>query len=211
MHIPDGFLDTKTWVSLSAVSAIAVAISVAKTKGKLRDKNIPMMGIVSAFIFVAQMLNFPIAFGTSGHFMGAALAAILLGPYSAVLIMSTVLILQCLLFQDGGLTTLGANIFNMAIVGVFTAYLTNRLIAGREKKGFRFYSGAFLASWLSIVLASAICAVELAISGTSPLAAALPAMTGIHAFIGLVEGGITVSALAFIMKVRVDLLHLEHI
>src|SRR3989304_5436248 len=100
MHIPDGFLDTKTWVSLGAISAGFIALSIARANRKMGEKHIPLMGIMSAFIFAAQMLNFPVAGGTSGHFMGSALLAILVGPWAAVLIMTTILLVQCFIFQD---------------------------------------------------------------------------------------------------------------
>lgn len=206
MHIPDGFLDTKTWVSLGAISAGFIALSVARANRKMGEKHIPLMGIMSAFIFAAQMLNFPVAGGTSGHFMGSVLAAILLGPFAGILIMTTVLIVQCLIFADGGLTVLGANIFNMAIIGSLVSYFIylglskiNRMVA------------IFISAWLSIVLAASACAFELAISGTSPLKIVLPAMAGVHAIIGIGEALITTIVIGFIKTTRPDLLDLEKI
>lgn len=208
MHIPDGFLDTKTWVSLAAVSGLTVALAVRKSSEKIGEKQIPMMGVVSAFVFAAQMLNFPVVGGTSGHFMGSVLAAVLLGPFSGFLIMATVLIVQCFIFQDGGLTALGANIFNMGIIGAFLGYYMYILLLKIFKK---MTISAFAASWLSIVLASSACAIELAIPGTVPIKVALPAMAGIHSLIGIGEGVITSLVLSFILKTREDLLQIEKI
>jgi cobalt/nickel transport system permease protein len=174
------------------------------------EKQIPLMGVLAAFIFAAQMLNFPIAGGTSGHFIGAALAAILLGSWAGVLIMTCVLAVQCLVFQDGGLFALGANIFNMGIVATFISYYVHRggtTLFGGQKKGALVVGG--LAAWLSVVIASVACAFELAISGTVPLGIALPAMAGVHALIGVGEGVITAAVLGLIMATRADLLEIQ--
>ncbi len=210
MHIPDGFLDTKTWLSLSIVSGVALAYAVKKVGKKIGEKHVPLIGVMSAFIFAAQMLNFPVAAGTSGHFMGGALASILLGPFAGLLVMSTVLIVQCLIFQDGGLTALGANIFNMGIIGSFFSYYLYSMI--KKLAGSKiFIIGVFIVSWLSIVLSASFCAVELAISATVPLKVALPAMAGIHSLIGIGEGIITCLVLGFISKIRPDLIDIEKI
>jgi cobalt/nickel transport system permease protein len=211
MHIPDGFLDTKTWITLGVVSAGTVGLALRKVSKKVGEKQIPLMGVLAAFIFAAQMLNFPVAGGTSGHFMGGVLAAILLGPLAGVLIMAIVLIIQCLIFQDGGLTALGANIFNMGIIGALVGYYLylglSRIVAGTRGM----FISAFIASWLSIVLAAGVCATELAISGTVPLRVALPAMAGVHGLIGIGEGLITVAVLSLVFKVRPDLLESKKI
>jgi len=211
MHIPDGFLDAKTWVSLGIVSAGVVGLAIRKSNKKIGEKHVPLMGITAAFIFAAQMLNFPVAGGTSGHFMGGVLAAILLGPLAGILIMTIVLIVQCLVFQDGGLTALGANIFNMGLIGTIIGYYLymgiTRIIGDNRGR----FINIFVAGWLSIVLAASACAVELAVSGTVPLGVALPAMAGIHALIGIVEGIITAVVLGFVFKVRPDLLKIEKV
>ena len=203
MHIPDGFLNTKTWVTLACVSGFAIGIASKVSSKKVGEKQIPMMGVMAAFIFAAQMLNFPVAGGTSGHFMGGVLAAILLGPSVGLLVMTAVLVVQCLLFQDGGLTALGANIFNMGVVGSVLGYY----IYFAFKKVLNRTISAFLASLISIVIAASVCALELAISGTVPLKAALPVMAGVHILIGIGEGLITIAVLNFIAKVRPDLLN----
>lgn len=212
MHIPDGFLNVATVATTYAVSAGGVGYAVKEANKKLKEKHVPLMGVMAAFIFAAQMLNFPIAGGTSGHVIGAALAAILLGPWASVLIMSCVLIAQCLIFQDGGLLALGANIFNMGIVASFSGYFLYRLftsILGDNKRGRLI--GGFISAWASVLLASIVCAIELAVSGASPWTVALPAMAGIHALIGIGEGIITGVALSLVLVTRADLWQLQKI
>jgi cobalt/nickel transport system permease protein len=207
MHIPDGFLNAGTLAPAWAVSAASVAYCVKKTTQKLKERMVPLMGIMSAFIFAAQMINFPVAGGTSGHLFGGVLAAVLLGPYAGAVVLTCVLIFQCLVFQDGGLLALGANILNMAVVGTGGGYLVFfgiiRMLKGR--KGF--FAGTAVAAWFSVVLAASLCAAELTLSGISPLWVILPAMAGIHAFIGVGEAIITVAVLGFILKVRPDLIY----
>jgi cobalt/nickel transport system permease protein len=212
MHIPDGFLNIATVVTTYVVSAGGVGNAVRVANKKLGEKQVPLMGILAAFIFAAQMLNFPIAGGTSGHFVGAALAAILLGPWATVLIMSCVLIAQCLIFQDGGLLALGANIFNMGIVASFSGYYIYRLVTslmGNSRRGT--LVGGFAGAWGSVFLASIFCAIELAVSGASPFGIVLPAMAGFHALIGIGEGLITGAVLSLVLATRADLLQLQRI
>ena len=191
MHIPDGFLDVKTWVSTGVVSAGFIGYSIKKSKDTLNDRQVPLLGVMAAFIFAAQMINFPVAGGTSGHLLGAALATILLGPWNASIILSAVLIIQCLFFQDGGLTALGGNVFNMAVVGVLTSYLVYRVITAVNSSKTVKLIAAFVASWISVLAASVAASVELAVSGTAPLNIVLPAMLTWHVFIGIGEGMIT--------------------
>lgn len=210
MHIPDGFISTPVAAAGIAVAAGSIAYAVKATNKKMGEKQIPLMGVLAAFIFAAQMLNFPVVGGTSGHLIGAALAAILLGPWAGVLIMTCVLIVQSLIFQDGGLLALGANIFNMGVVPCFVGYCLYRGIASffrKRKLGIMVGSG--LAAWFTVVIASVACAVELAISGTVPLGVALPAMAGIQAIIGIGEGLITAAVLALVLATRADLLELQ--
>lgn len=211
MHLPDGFLSAKIWIPMLGISAGTVTTAVMIVNRRLTEKHIPILGVLSAFVFAAQMLNFPVAGGTSGHFMGAALIAILVGPWAAVLIMTTILLVQCFVFQDGGLTALGANIFNMGVVAGFTGYYLScaiKTITG-SKKGI--FLGAGIGAWFSIIASSTCCAVELALSGTVPLKVTLIAMVGTHTIIGVIEGLITVTALSFIMKTRPDLLEIQKI
>jgi cobalt/nickel transport system permease protein len=165
------------------------------------------MGVMSAFIFSAQMFNFPVIAGTSGHLLGGVLAAVLLGPNPAVICLSCVLIVQCLIFQDGGVTALGANILNMSIVGTLGGYSAYRSIRKftRGQKGI--IIGAAVAGWLSVVLSSAACAIELAVSGTAPFKITLFSMVGVHALIGAVEAIITGLIVGFVLKVRPDLVY----
>lgn len=209
MHIPDGFLDTRMWVALDAVSAGGLGLAVRRTRRIIGERQVPLMGVMAAFIFAAQMINFPVAGGTSGHFMGGVLAAILLGPFSGMLVMTVVLIVQCFVFQDGGLTALGANVFNMGVVGSMGGWLIYRFIMTVIRRNRVNLAAVFAAAWLSIVLAASLCAVELALSGTVPLRIALPAMAGVHALIGIGEGIITVMVISFILKVRPDLLEVD--
>ncbi|MFA5309308.1 MAG: energy-coupling factor ABC transporter permease [Dehalococcoidales bacterium] len=206
MHIPDGFLNVATVATGYAVSAGGIGYAVKEANKNLKEKQVPLMGVLAAFIFAAQMLNFPIAGGTSGHLIGATLAAILLGPWAAVLIMSCVLIAQCLIFQDGGLLALGVNILNMGIVAPFCGYYIYKLTAlvlGDSRKGRLI--GGFVGAWASVLLAALACAIELGVSGVSPWGVVLPAMTGVHALIGLGEGLITTAALSVVLATRADL------
>lgn len=210
MHIPDGFISAPVATVGCVVAVGCIAYAVKATNKKVGEKEIPLMGVLAAFIFAAQMLNFPVVGGTSGHLIGAALAAILLGPWAAILIMTCVLAVQCLIFQDGGLFALGANIFNMGIVAGFIGYYVHRggafFFGGHKRR--TLVSGG-LAAWLSVVIASVACAFELAISGTVPLGIALPAMAGVHALIAIGEGAITAAVLALVMATRADLLELK--
>ena len=212
MHIPDGFINVPTAAVTYVVSASAIAYGVRQATKKLGDKHVPLMGVMAAFIFAAQMLNFPVAGGTSGHVLGAALAAILLGPWSGVLIMACVLIVQCLIFQDGGLTALGANILNMGVIGCFTGYylyLGITSIWGEHRR--TRLVGAFVSAWFTVVMAAAATAIALSISGTVPLSVALPAMAGVYALIGIGEGLATAGVISLVMATRADLLQLDRV
>jgi cobalt/nickel transport system permease protein len=207
MHIPDGFLSVAISAICWALAAAVVGVSLWRSGNTLGGRQVPLMGVLAAFIFAAQMLNFTVAGGTSGHLIGGALAAILLGPWAAVLTMTTVVSIQALVFQDGGLLVMGANILNMAIIAPLVAYGVYRgvmAVAGARRWGL--FVGGFAAAWLSVVVSAVATAVQLAFSGTSPLGVALPAMAGVHALIGIGEGLITVGALAFVAAARRDLL-----
>ncbi len=211
MHIPDGFLSASVSAATWAAAAGGVGFSLNKAARTMKDRTIPLMGITAAFLFSAQMVNFPIGGGTSGHLLGGALAAILLGPFAGTVTLACVLVFQCLLFQDGGLTALGANIFNMALVGTLGGYCVFRAagLLFRGEKGTLI--AAAIASWFSVVLASALCALELAVSGISPIGIVLPAMAGIHSIIGIGEAAISVAVLSFVMKARPDLVYLQQV
>lgn len=206
MHIPDGFLGIPVSIVLWIVSIAVIAIALRKTSKQLGDREIPLMGILAAAIFAGQMLNFSVTGGTSGHLLGAALAVILVGPWAAVLVMTCVVSIQALVFQDGGLIALGANLFNMAIVGVFVSYavftLIKKLIKNEKAS---LFVGSGLAAWTAIFFASLACALELAVSGTSPANIAVPAMASIHALIGVGEALITIGAVSLVYATRKDL------
>jgi cobalt/nickel transport system permease protein len=204
LHIPDGFLNPLVSAVAWLLAAVILAIAVSHTREDFDERLVPLAGIMAAFIFAAQMLNFPVAGGTSGHFVGAALAFIILGPWLGLLVMTAVIAVQALLFQDGGLVVMGANILVMGVLPGFSAYYLYRLGRGRP---WNIQLGvAGLAAWVSIMVAALATALLLAFSGTAGLAVVLPIMLGVHALIGLGEALITVAALAFIRRVRPSLL-----
>ena len=210
MHIPDGFLNAATVATTWAVSTGAAANAVRVANKNIGEKHIPMMGILAAFVFAAGMLNFPVAGGTSGHLLGGALAAILLGPWAAIVIMTAVVGVQALVFQDGGLTALGANVLNMGVVTALLGYAVyapaSHFANGRL---WLRQAGAFAAAWLTVQASAGLTAFELAVSDTSPLSVVLPSMMGVHALIGIGEGLITVAALSLVATTRRDLLPTE--
>ncbi len=205
LHIPDGFLSL--WISLFfwAITLIVVGLAISRTKESLGEKQIPLMGVMAAFIFAAQMLNFTVAGGTSGHFLGGALAAMVLGPWTAILVMTAVVAVQGLLFQDGGLLVMGANIFNMGILTAAIGFGLYRLVASAPKN-VRLGVSA-VAAWVATMSAALSTSLQLWLSGTSRLEIVIPAMLGVHALIGVGEAIITVAALAFIQQARPDLLN----
>ncbi|MBP7688023.1 MAG: energy-coupling factor ABC transporter permease [Thermoflexales bacterium] len=210
MHIPDGFLSVPVSIVLWALSVLVIAYALRRANKDLGEKQVPLMGVLAAAIFAGQMLNFAVAGGTSGHLLGAALATILLGPWAAVLVMTTVVGVQALIFQDGGLLAMGGNLFNMAVIGVFVSYFVYRTLqrlSGGQKWGV--FVGGGLAAWASIFIAALAAGLQLAFSGTSPANLGVPAMGGIHAIIGLGEALITLGALAFLYATRRDLLKME--
>jgi cobalt/nickel transport system permease protein len=190
---------------LLAIAAIAFALR--QTRGQLGSKQIPLMGVMAAFIFAAQMFNFQVAGGTSGHLLGGVLAAVLLGPWAGTLVMACVVAVQAIVFQDGGLVVMGANIFNMGVVGTLGGFVLYRAVAtalGGEDRGR--IPAAAVAAWAAVVGGATLMALQLAISGTSPFEIALPTMVGVHVAIGIGEALITAGALAFIGATRSDLL-----
>jgi len=206
VHIPDGLVSAPINIATAVVAMGVGAAAVARARRTLGEKKVPILGVSAAFVFAAQMLNFPVAAGTSGHFLGALLVALLLGPLNGFLVMAVVLVIQSLLFADGGLTALGTNIFNMGIVGGLGGYGLFRLLTLTlpRRRGV-FVAAAAVSAWFSVVLAASVCAVELALSGTSPLALALPAMAGVHVLIGIGEGIISAVVVSLMLGVRPDL------
>jgi cobalt/nickel transport system permease protein len=206
MHIPDGFLDAPTAVATGALAAAGVGVALRQAHRHLPPRRVPLLGLAASFVFAAQMINFPVAGGTSGHLVGAVLTAALLGPSAAVIVLSAVLIVQCLVFADGGLSALGANIFNMAIVGGVFGWVLYHGVTRVVEGLFGRVLGAAFAAWCSTVLASVACAGELAASGTVRLTVALPAMAGVHMLVGVGEGVITALVLVGIARARPELL-----
>jgi cobalt/nickel transport system permease protein len=202
MHIPDGFLDTKTIAATAVLSAGSVGYAVRRVSRQMETRRIPLMGLAAAFVFVAQMLNFPVAAGTSGHLLGGVLVAVLLGLDSAMVVMAIVLLVQSVLFADGGLLALGANIVNMAVIAPATGYAAYRGFAKLFPSLTGRLAAASVAAWMSTVITALCCAGELAWSGTAPWPLLFPAMSGVHLLIGLGEAVITVLILLSLAKAR---------
>jgi len=209
VHIPDGFLDAKTAVAAGILSAAAVAMSLRQTRLTLPRKKVPLMGLSAAFIFSAQMLNFPVAGGTSGHLVGGVLASVLLGPSAAVLVLTSVLIVQCFLFADGGLTALGANIFNMGVISSVGGYYLYRACWRLMPSPRGQITSIAFASWVATVFAAVVCAGEIALSGRVAWSVAFSAMTFVHMFIGIGEAILTCMVIVAISQARPDLLQSE--
>jgi cobalt/nickel transport system permease protein len=194
MHIPDGYLSLEVSVLMSIVSAVFLFWCWRKAKAAYPKSFASLLAVSSAFVFVAQMINFPIAYGTSGHLVGGTFLSIVLGPYAAVLSMTIVLLMQALFFADGGISALGANIFNMAVIGGLSFFLV-RLIAGNSVRGKRFALGVFVSSWVSVVLGALACGLEIGVSPVfsqaGGIAVTVPAMLFWHVLIGLGEAAIT--------------------
>jgi cobalt/nickel transport system permease protein len=206
MHIPDGFLDPGVAAATAIVSAAAVGYALRRADRELDDERVPLLGVTAAFVFAVQMLNFPVAGGTSGHLLGAGLAAILLGPWLACLVMAVVLTAQALVFADGGISALGANVLNMGVIGALTVgYLMvwARHLIPRTRAGFLAVVAG--GAWLAVMAGAAATALELAVSGTVPLGTVLPAMLGVHGLIGVGEAVITVAAVSAVLATRPDL------
>lgn len=204
LHIPDGFLSILISIICWVITIILLSFAISKTNKALGEKQVPLMGVMAAFIFAAQMINFPVAGGTSGHLLGGTLAAIVLGPWAGMLVMTAVVAVQALLFQDGGLLVMGANILNMGLVTAAIGYGLYRAVSNQSKTVKLSVAG--VAAWLSVMAGALFTALQLWLSGTSQLGIVIPAMLGVHALIGLGEALITVAALSFILQTRPDLL-----
>jgi len=206
MHIPDGFVDLKTAITTGVLSTGGLAVSIFNVKKIFKAKVIALMGIMSALIFALQMINFTIPGGTSGHLLGGALVAIILGPFAGSIVLTVVLIVQAFIFMDGGIVALGSNVFNMAICGVLCAYLIYYLFQKISSKRWLFYTSVAAASWLSVVFASFLAALELGISGTYDIGVTIKTMVLVHMVIGVGEAIITTAIIAFIDRIRPDLI-----
>jgi cobalt/nickel transport system permease protein len=210
VHIPDGFINAPTSLAAGAVAAGGVGVSLRRAAQTLQERQAPLAGLVAAYIFAVQMLNFPVAAGTSGHLLGGLLAAVLVGPWAGALCVAVVLLVQALLFADGGLSALGLNIVNMALVTTWGGYavfllLRRALPATRASVT----AAAGVAGGVSVVLASLAFVVEYAIGGTggAPVGTVFAAMVGVHILIGIGEGIITALTVAAVLAVRPDLVY----
>lgn len=211
MHIPDGFLSGPVAGVLAVVAIVAVAIGLRVANTQLDESRVPLLGVLAAFIFAVQMLNFPVAGGTSGHLLGATLAAILLGPWIACLVMAVVLVTQCFAFADGGVSALGANVVNMGVLGALLAgYLIKLAVPLLPTTRGAFLAVVGVTSWAAVMVGATATSLELAVSDTVPLGTVLPAMLGVHALIGIGEAVITVAAVSAVLVSRPDLIALGH-
>jgi cobalt/nickel transport system permease protein len=209
LHIPDGFLSGSVALACGVLAIACVTYALRVANVELDEARVPLLGVLAAFIFAAQMLNFPIAGGTSGHFLGATLAAVLLGPWLACLVMAVVIGVQAFAFADGGISALGANVLNMGVLGALLAGIvvaTAMKAVPHTRAGFLSVVG--VVSWLAVMVGAAATSVELAVSDTIPLGTSLPAMLGVHALIGIGEAIITVAAVSAVLVSRPDLVAL---
>lgn len=210
MHVPDGFLDAPTSVATGVIAAAGVGVALRKARAELDDRTAPMAGLVAAFVFAGQMINFPVGAGTSGHLLGGALAAVLVGPWTATLCISVVLLVQGLFMADGGLTALGTNITLMAIVGVAVGYAVFRLVlAVLPRKLGSVPLAAALGALVSVPAAAAAFTVLFAIGGAADVATGkvLTAMVGWHLVIGIGEAIVTGLVVSAVLASRPDLVH----
>jgi cobalt/nickel transport system permease protein len=195
MHIPDGFLSTPVWLALDAAAAPAVVVAARMARRELEETRVPLLGVMGAFVFAAQMINFPVGAGTSGHLVGGALLAIALGPASAAVVMTAILSLQAFVFQDGGVLALGANVLNMAIAGVLAGYLPYHFW-GRRRLAY------FAGGVLSVLVSALLALTELLVSGVPLPRPALAVTLGLFAMNALAEGAITAAVLEGIYRLN---------
>jgi cobalt/nickel transport system permease protein len=198
MHIPDNFLSTPVWVALDAICVPAAALMVRRAGREMEDTRVPLMGVMGAFVFAAQMINFPVGPGTSGHLVGGALLACTLGVAPAALVMTAIIAIQAFVFQDGGVLALGANVFNMAIAGVLAGYLPFQLWGAGTRRKRAIFAGAFL----SVLVSASLALSELLISGIAMPRPVLMLSLGLFVISALIEGAITVSVVGAIEKLN---------
>jgi cobalt/nickel transport system permease protein len=210
VHLPDGFIDAPTSVGAGAVAIGGVSVCVRRASATLQERQVPLVGLTAAFVFAAQMINFPVAAGTSGHLLGGVLAAVLVGPWSGALAVTVVLVVQSLLFADGGLSALGLNVVNMALVGALVGYavfVALRRVLPTSSGGVVVAAG--VAAGLAPVMAAAMFVVEYTIGGNGAASLGRVAwpMVGVHALIGIGEGVITAMTVSAVLASRPDLVH----
>jgi len=198
MHIPDGFLAAPVWGGLCAISAPAVVLAARASRRSLDESQVPMMGVLGAFVFAAQMVNFPLGAGTSGHLLGGALLAATLGPAPAIIVMTAILSLQALVFQDGGLLALGANVFNMAVAGTLAGYWPWRALAGTRFRKYGLFAGGFC----SVLVCAFLCLAELSVSGVRFGPTALGLALVVFLVNAVLEGAITATVAGSLEAMR---------
>ena len=198
MHIPDGLLSTPVIAGTYLLTGATVLYASKKVKEEVDEEKLPLLGLMAAGIFVAQMVNFPVMAGVSGHLLGASLVAMLFGPYSAILVMTSVLIIQTFLFGDGGITALGANILNMGIIGAFVGFYLYKWLSPISKT-----LASFAAGWISVELGALMASIEVGLSGIVPFLPFLKLMLTYHAVIGIIEGVLTALLVSLLyMEIR---------
>jgi cobalt/nickel transport system permease protein len=208
MHIPDGFLSLTIAVVTLAVTVVFWIVSFRKVKNSLDERQVPIMGLLTALFFAAQMMNYPVVGGTTAHLLGGASLGIILGPYAGCISMTIILVLQCLLFGDGGITALGANVLNMGIVGVFVPALL-LLAFNKVAKGKGLFAWVFVSAFVGDVFSAIFAGAELGFSVPTfqyGLGIAVSAMATNHSVIGVIEGVVTVILIATLLKLRPDVL-----
>ncbi|MEI9948677.1 MAG: energy-coupling factor ABC transporter permease [Pseudomonadota bacterium] len=206
MHIPDGFLSARVALGYAALSALGIGVACRRLRAQRDRAASALLGVSAAFVFAAQMVNFPVAAGTSGHLVGSALAGALLGLPSALVVMTAVIVMQCFMFADGGVFALGANVFNMGLVGCVVGFCCYRLLCGAAPSPTRRVASVAFSGWCASVAGALSCAGQLSLSGAAPLPVVLPAMLGVHALIGLGEALISALVVASVLRFRPDLL-----
>jgi len=203
MHIPDGFLSTPVWLTMNAISVPAVGVLARRANSHLDDSRIPLLGVMGAFVFAAQMINFPVGAGTSGHLVGGALLACTLGPAAATVVMTAILAVQALVFQDGGVLSLGANVFNMAVLGVLAGYLPYHFWGAGRLRKLSFFAGGVL----SVLVSAALTVSQLLISGIPMRTGVLAISAGLFLISALIEGLITVAVMGALEKLNPNWIH----
>jgi len=209
MHIPDGFLSARVALGYGALSSLGLGVACYRLRAQ-RDRGASaLLGVSAAFVFAAQMVNFPVAAGTSGHLMGSALAGALLGLPGALVVMAAVIVMQCFVFADGGVFALGANVFNMGLVGCVVSFCCYRLLCGRAPSPTRRVASVAFAGWCATLAGALSCAGQLSLSGAARLSVVLPAMLGVHALIGVGEAVISSLIVASVLRFRPELLEIN--
>ncbi len=202
MHIPDGFLSTPVWAALNATGAVSVGLAARRAERGMDEGRVPLLGVMGAFVFAAQMINFPVGLGTSGHLLGGALLACTLGPWAAVVVMTAILVVQALVFQDGGILALGANVFNMAIAGVFFGYLPFHFWGSRWRRPAVLAGGV-----LSVLIASCLALLELRLSGVPMPAVVVGVSAALFAISAALEGAITLTVFTAVERMNARWVH----